>query len=141
MASVLEQHGFKFVNYPDGEEFADKFHFSHAVIVPPNVRTIVVSGQVGIRADGTVPSDISQEASFALDKVAKALRAAGLGEDALEYVFDVTFYFAGGMETTPFVEVVKKRFKNTRPATVGLEVAKLLHPDLHLEIKAVAFCL
>ncbi|KAJ9642787.1 hypothetical protein H2204_002435 [Knufia peltigerae] len=139
MTSVLEQHGFKFVNYPGGQEFADTFHFSHAVIVPPNVRTVRVSGQVGIQADGTVPSDITEEANLALDKVTEALNAAGLGEDALEYVFDVTLYFARGLDPAPFVDVVKKRFKNTRPATVGLEVAKLVHPDLHLEIRAVAF--
>lgn len=96
MASVLEQHGFKFVNYPDGQEFADNFHISHAVVVPPNVHTILVSGQVGIQADGTVPSDIIQEANLALDHVAKALRAAGLGEDALEYVFDVSLDFLLG---------------------------------------------
>lgn len=181
MASLLEQHGFKFVNYPEGNDFAASLHFSHAVIVPPSVRTVVISGQVGIQTDGTVPSDMLVEVELAFDHVKKALMAAGLSHDALEYVFDVscaplpmsggrmsfrragglqrspccsdglvlfmesnvdeqaTFYFARGFDAAPFGSVVKRMFGNTRPATVGLEVANLVHPDLHLEIRVVAF--
>lgn len=43
------------------------------------------------------------------------------------------------MDPSLLVEVVRSKFGNTRPATVGIEVAQLLHPDLHLEIKAVAY--
>lgn len=90
MASILENHGFKFVNFPEGQEIADQLHFSHAVIVPPNARTVIISGQVGILPDGSVPKDLKAEYEEAFLHVKKALMAVGLGEKALEFVFDVS---------------------------------------------------
>ncbi|KAL2415130.1 hypothetical protein ABEF95_010162 [Exophiala dermatitidis] len=139
MASILEKHGLKFVNPADGQEVADQLHFSHAVILPPNARTVIISGQVGILPDGSVPQSLEDEYDEAFTHVENVLRAIGFGEDALEYVFDATFFLKGGMDPSLLVEVARRRFKNTRPATVGVEIAQLLHPDLHLEIKVVAY--
>lgn len=90
MASVLEKYGFKFVNFKEGEEVAQQLHFSHAVIVPPSAQTVLVSGQVGIRQDGSVPKSLEAEYEEAFLHVERALQAAGLGENALEYVFEVS---------------------------------------------------
>ncbi|KAJ4538179.1 hypothetical protein HRR80_007777 [Exophiala dermatitidis] len=90
MASILEKHGLKFVNPADGQEVADQLHFSHAVILPPNARTVIISGQVGILPDGSVPQSLEDEYDEAFTHVENVLRAIGFGEDALEYVFDVS---------------------------------------------------
>lgn len=90
MPSILGNHGFQFVNPPEGQESSEQLHFSHAVIVPPNARTVIISGQVGILPDGTVPKELKDEYEEAFLNVERALRAVGLGEDALQYVFDVS---------------------------------------------------
>ena len=92
MASVLEKHGFEFIIIkPEDRAFAEQMHFSHAIIVPRSARTITESGQVGIQADATVPADMNTEFKVAFEKVKEVLVEAGLGANALEYVFEVTF--------------------------------------------------
>ena len=93
--SKLVSHGFQFRNWPGaGEEAAAHFGLSHAVIVPANARTIIVGGQIGIRDDGTIPTDLAEEVAEAFDHVERALRAAGLGEDAWEHVYSVGLAFS-----------------------------------------------
>lgn len=99
--SKLSSHGFEFRNWPGpGEEAARHFGLSHAVIIPPNSRTIIVGGQIGIKADGTVPVDIAEEVIEAFDHVEQALKAAGLGDDAWEHVYSVSMLLCseGGMK-------------------------------------------
>ncbi len=68
--SKLTAHGFQFRNWPGpGEAAAAHFGLSHAVIVPPNARTVIIGGQLGIRDDGTVPEDIAEEVAEAFDHV------------------------------------------------------------------------
>lgn len=89
--SKLLAHGFEFRNWPGpGEEAAKHFGLSHAVIVPPNSRTIIVGGQIGVRDDGTISEDLVEEVTEAFDHVERSLKAAGLGDDAWEHVFSVS---------------------------------------------------
>lgn len=89
--SKLNGHGFSFWNWPGaGEAAAEMFGLSHAVIIPANAATIVVGGQVGLKDDGKVPESIEDEVFEAFDHVEKALIAAGLTENAWEYVYKVS---------------------------------------------------
>jgi enamine deaminase RidA (YjgF/YER057c/UK114 family) len=87
--SKLEALGVKFANWPGGEAAAESFGISHAVILPPNARTVVVGGQLGIREDGSVPESLEDEVTEAFEHVERSLKAAGLGDDAWEYVYEV----------------------------------------------------
>ncbi|KAF2651156.1 YjgF-like protein [Lophiostoma macrostomum CBS 122681] len=137
--SKLCAHGFQFCNWP-GNEVAAQFGLSHAVIIPPNARTILVSGQIGILDDGRVADNITQEVNIAFDRVGLALRAAGLGDDAWEYVYKINTF---EVSTPGLLEAVMAKAKsvlgNTKPAWTGVGVKNLLHPDLHLEITVEAF--
>lgn len=89
--SKLSSHGFRFCNWAGpGEEAATKFGISHAVVVPPNVRTVIVGGQIGVKDDGTVSTDLAEEITEAFDHVERSLKAAGLGDDAWEHVYSVS---------------------------------------------------
>ncbi|KAK7708716.1 hypothetical protein SLS57_008933 [Botryosphaeria dothidea] len=139
--SKLCSHGFSFRNWPGpGEEAAAGFGLSHAVIIPPNARTVVVGGQVGFKDDGTVPSDLASEVEEAFEHVERALRAAGLGEDAWEHVYKITTF---EISTPGLIEVIlataRKYLKNTKPAWTGIGVASLLDPALHIEITVEAY--
>ncbi|KAK0638341.1 RutC family protein YjgH [Lasiodiplodia hormozganensis] len=139
--SKLCAHGFSFRNWPGpGEEAAASFGLSHAVIVPPNVRTVIVGGQVGIADDGSVPEDLAAEVREAFEHVGRALRAAGLGEDAWEYVYKITTF---EVSTPGLLDVVlstaAEYLKETKPAWTGIGVAGLVHPALHIEITVEAY--
>lgn len=90
MESKLVQHGFRFVNWPGGEGPAEAFGLSHAVVIPPNARTVVIGGQLGIKDGGSVPEEIEDEIREAFDHVLRSLKAVGLGDDAWEYVYSVS---------------------------------------------------
>jgi len=89
-ASKLSEQGFEFHNWAGGKEAAEFFGLSHAVVVPKDARRIILSGQVGIKEDGTVPESVTEEITEAFNHVKLALQAAGLGDDAWEYVYSVS---------------------------------------------------
>jgi len=86
--SILSEHGLKFRNSAAGEASANKFHMSNVVSIPANSQRIIVSGKVGAK-DGKVPKDLNEEIDQAFKNVESSLRAAGLGEDAWQYVYKV----------------------------------------------------
>ncbi|KAI1079803.1 YjgF-like protein [Whalleya microplaca] len=140
--SKLEAHGFKFVNWAGGEQAAEMFGLSHAVIVPANARKIIVGGQVGIRDDGTIPENVEEEVNEAFEHAGRALKAAGLGEDAWEYVYSVKTFEVHDSKADVIGAVVgtaRKYLKNTKPAWTGVEVKALFDPKLHLEVTVEAF--
>lgn len=104
MASKLSAHGFKFCNWPGpGEEAAEAFGLTHAIIVPPNTKTIIVGGQIGIKDDGSISEDVEEQVTEAFEHVKQALQAAGLGEDAWEYVYKVS------LSQTPVLSILQFR--------------------------------
>ena len=87
-SSKLVQHGFHFRNWAGpGEAASDHFGLSHVVIVPATADRMIVSGQLGIRDDDTVSSNLQEEIDEAFDHVEKSLKAAGLGDDAWEHIY------------------------------------------------------
>ncbi|KAI8680891.1 Endoribonuclease l-psp family protein [Fusarium keratoplasticum] len=142
MASKLSEYGFEFHNWAGGQEGADMFGLSHAVIVPKDVRRVILSGQVGIKDDGTVPTDLGEEIREAFEHVLLSLKAAGLGDDAFEHVYSVQTYevskYGKGIAQV-LVPIAREYFKNTKPAWTGVEVSALFLPSLHLEIRVEAY--
>jgi enamine deaminase RidA (YjgF/YER057c/UK114 family) len=53
--------------------------YSHGVEVPPGARLVVTSGQLGIRADDTVPQDARAQADLCFANCAAILAGAGMG--------------------------------------------------------------
>ncbi|KAJ4314591.1 hypothetical protein N0V84_008815 [Fusarium piperis] len=142
MASKLSKYGFEFHNWDGGQGEADLFGLSHAVIVPKDARRIILSGQVGIKADGTVPEDLGEEIREAFRHVFLSLKAAGLGDDAFEHIYSlITFSTSkdGNGIGEVLIPIAKEYFKNTRPAWTGVEVSALYLPTLHLEIRVEAY--
>lgn len=56
-----------------------KTGYSQAVAVSEVNRTVYVSGQIPVRADGTVPEDFTEQAEQAWANVEAQLKAAGMG--------------------------------------------------------------
>ncbi|CRL27505.1 unnamed protein product [Penicillium camemberti] len=66
--SKLTSHDLKFHNWPGaGEQAADHFGLSHVVIIPANPCRILIGGQLGIRDDGSIPTDPVEEADIAFE--------------------------------------------------------------------------
>ena len=69
--------------------------YVHQIEISGPQRWLVISGQVGKREDGTLPSDPVEQLQAALENLKRNLEAAGMKKTDL---IKVTFYLAGEME-------------------------------------------
>ncbi|KAH0423028.1 endoribonuclease L-PSP [Colletotrichum camelliae] len=143
--------GVRFFNWPGaGEEISETLKMTHACVIPPGASIIHVGGQAGIKGDGTVPADLTEEIREAFSHIELSLREAGLTGSSEEvwacvykvmYLGTVRTYHANtdaGFGLT-LHGVLMEYFGKNRPLFTGVDVFKLLRPELHLEIEVEAF--
>ncbi len=122
------------LNIATGSPFEPRFGFSRAVKVD---RTVFVSGCTAIQSDGTIPAagDCYAQAVLAFETIEKALRQAGATlKDVVR-----TRIFATDMDQYESIERAHRElFGDIRPASTLVEVSRLIHPDMLIEIEADA---
>jgi 2-iminobutanoate/2-iminopropanoate deaminase len=109
--------------------------YSHGVEHRLGLRRLVISGQVGIRPDGTVPDGLEAQTEVALDNLTAVLREAGM--EIPDLVKMTTFVTVPGSVAT-FRRVRDRRFAGHAPASTYLEVAGLASPRFLVEIEGEA---
>ena len=121
---------------PDG--LAGPAGYSHVVTIPSG-RLVWTSGQVAMDSAGQVvgAGDWEAQARAVFENIGRALESAGADwPDVVKLTF-----FVVGVSELPAVRAVRDEFIDTaRPPTSSLvQVAGLIHPDLLLEVEAVAW--
>ncbi|WP_055325651.1 RidA family protein [Ralstonia solanacearum] len=97
---------------------------------------LFIAGQIGIRADGTVPETVEEQIDLAFRRLGAILQAAGLGfEDLVELV---SYHVDVDKQLAAFREIKDRYIQADAPAWTILGVAALARPTLFVEIKAVA---
>lgn len=97
---------------------------------------LFIAGQIGVRADGTVPTSVEEQIDLAFQRLGAILQAAGLGfEDLVELV---SYHVDVDKQLAAFREIKDRYIKEDAPAWTILGVAALARPTLFVEIKAVA---
>jgi enamine deaminase RidA (YjgF/YER057c/UK114 family) len=119
------------------DTLAPPFGFSHTASVGPG-RTVWVSGQLPLTADGTVAAtgDMAAQARQCFENVGRALEAAGARwADVVKLT-----YFVTDLSGVATIRAIRDEFVDTaRPPTSSLVgVAGLVLPDALIEIEAVA---
>ena len=109
--------------------------YSHQIEVRGNERLVVISGQVGMRQDGTVPDDPIEQIDVAFENIFRNLRAAGMEVTDL---IKVTYYLVGEFDTASRRELVASKLKGHQPCSTLLYVAGLASPVYKVEIDAWA---
>jgi enamine deaminase RidA (YjgF/YER057c/UK114 family) len=112
--------------------------YSHVVSLPASGRLVWTSGEVPIAADGTMApaGDWEAQTRLAFQNVGHALAAAGAAwADAVKLTI-----FVVDLAGLPTIRAVRDEFVDVeRPPTSSLvQVAALLHPDVLIEVEAVA---
>lgn len=120
------------------DDLAAPAGYSHVVSIPAG-RLIWTSGQVPMDAQRVIASGQGWERQtrLAFENVGKALREAGAG---WHDVVKLTFYVVDVSEL-PTIRAVRDEFVDTvHPPTSSLvQVAGLFHPDVLIEVEAVAW--
>ena len=113
--------------------FNNAYH--HAVVIAPNARIVYIAGQVGLRADGSLPDTLEGQADQAWSNVMACVSAAGM---ARENIVKINTYLVDADEYPAFAAARAKHLGDARPASTAVLVKGLLKPEWRFEIEAVA---
>ena len=108
--------------------------YSHQIEVS-NERLLVISGQVGMREDGTIPHDPFEQIELAFENIFRNLRAAKMD---VKDIIKITYYLVGEIDTAKRREVVLSKLQGHQPCSTLLYVAALASPAFRVEIEAWA---
>ena len=109
--------------------------YSHQIEIKGNERLLVISGQVGMREDGTVPEDPLEQIDIAFENVLRNLRAAGMD---VRDLIKVNYYLVGEIDTVKRRELILSKLQEHRPCSTLVYVAALASPVYKAEIEAWA---
>lgn len=109
--------------------------FQYAPAVTAN-GLVFIAGQIGLRADGTIPSDPKEQIQVAFERAGAILESLGL--DFTDIV-ELVSYHVGLEQTLGDFRAVKEQFiRSDFPAWTILGIAALARKELIVEIKLVA---
>jgi enamine deaminase RidA (YjgF/YER057c/UK114 family) len=110
--------------------------YTHVVEVTGG-RTLYISGQVALDRNGTLVGggDARAQARQVFRNIEAALADAGA---TLDHVVKITVFLTDPAQIPVYREERDSVFKGPLPASSLLVVSRLAHPDLLLEIEAVA---
>jgi len=131
-ATRLEGHAGALAHYPHARQVGDLIFVSGT----SSRRADNTHEGVTIHEDGTVEKDIRVQTRAVLENIDKILKAAGAG---LEYVVDITTFLVDMQDFPGYNEVYNSFFEaETGPTRTTVAVHQLPHPNLLIEIKAIA---
>jgi enamine deaminase RidA (YjgF/YER057c/UK114 family) len=109
--------------------------YTHLAIVPGNSELLVLAGQVGVDATGTLPTDVEGQLRNALANARTILRSAGAGP---AQVIKVNIWLTEALPRERFVELWKEFHEGTPPPTTLAYVARLSRPEYRVEVEVWA---
>ena len=109
--------------------------YVHQIEVSGESRLLWVSGQVGMRADGTVPEDPIEQFEIALDNVLANLAAGGFEPPDL---VKVTTYVVGELDGARRRAILDDRLGAHVSTSTLVFIAALATPQFKVEIEAWA---
>ncbi|KWF37742.1 RidA family protein [Burkholderia pseudomultivorans] len=132
-------NGIKRLRLPDddptfgGNRVFDLFQYSPAVTAHG---LVFIAGQIGLRADGSIPESPAEQIDAAFRRVEAIL--AHLGLDFSDVVELVSYHVDLSTHLATFRAVKERYVRADFPAWTILGVAALARPELIVEIKVVA---
>ncbi len=112
-------------------------YYSHQAEVHESARWLMLSGQIGVLPDGTMPDDPIEQLDIAFQNVMRNLAAAQMD---LTDLVKLTIYLVGDFDVQQRRAVIVKHLKQHRPCVTMLGIASLFDPACKVEIEACAAC-
>ena len=122
-----------FLNPPTLQKPASRF--SQAVLVGPASKRLIISGQVGAKADGTVIDGLAEQTDLVFDNIEAVLKAADM---EIRDLVKLVIYCAAPGGAAVVREIRNKRLGIHAPASTFLQVAGLANPKYLVEIEGEA---
>ena len=109
--------------------------YTHQVEVSGNERLLVLSGQVGMREDSTMPENPLEQMELAFDNILHNLHAAHMD---VQDILKLTYFIVGEIDTAKRREIITAKLQGHKPCSTFLYVAGLASPVYKVEIEALA---
>lgn len=109
--------------------------YAHGVQAPSGLRTLYISGQVGVTAEGELAGDFHDQCRQAIGNLSAVLRHADM---TLRDIVKMSFFLIRPQDMASLVKVRKELLSGVRPAVTTVFVAGLVSPDWLVEIEAIA---
>jgi len=109
--------------------------YTHQVEISGNERLLVLSGQVGMREDGTVPENPLEQLELAFDNILHNLHAANMD---VKDILKLTYFVVGEIDTAKRREIITAKLQGHKPCNTFLYVAELASPIYKVEVEALA---
>jgi 2-iminobutanoate/2-iminopropanoate deaminase len=108
--------------------------YTQAIEVSGNSRTLYISGQVGIAADGTVPDDAGTQSKLAWQNLQAQLRSAGM---TIENLVKITMIVPNPADIAAVRSGREAVLGSHKPAST-LIVGGLANPAWKIEVEGIA---
>ena len=109
--------------------------YSHTVSVPEGTELLFISGQLGVRPDGTTPPTIAEQADQVFSNIIALLQAHGLGPTD---IVKLTTFMVAGHDGDAVRAARLKHLGSHRPASTAVFVSELMDPAWFVEVEAIA---
>ena len=109
--------------------------YSHGVEVASAKRLAVVSGQLGVRPDDTVPESVGEQAELCFANIAAILGEAGM---SLADIVRINAYVTDRADMKAYMEVRDRMVADPPPASTLVMVSGFSRPEFRVEVEAVA---
>ena len=109
--------------------------YSHVVRVPRGAELVFLSGQFGVRPDGTVAESVYEQADQAFRNILTLLHSQGM--DARQ-IIKLTTYIVDGQDSRQVRRARLKHLGAHVPASTAVIVARLVSPDWLVAVDAIA---
>lgn len=109
--------------------------YSHTALVQGGSELVFVSGQVGMRPDGSIPASFAEQVELTFQNLRACLAAHGLGVDA---VVKLGVFVVPGQDFQALRAARERHFGAHRPTSTSVFVPQLASPQLLVEVEAIA---
>ena len=109
--------------------------YVHQIEVKGNERLLVISGQIGMKGDGTVPDDPYEQLGIAFDNIVRNLHAANMN---VKDMIKINWYLVGEFDTARRREIILSKLEGHKPCSTLVYVAALAAPIYRVEIEVWA---
>ena len=109
--------------------------YSHTVSVPAGTDLLFLSGQVGVRPDGTTPSTIAEQADLVFANIVSHLKHHGM---EASNIIKLTTFMVAGQDGDAVRAARIKHLGPHRPASTAVFIAELVEPEWLVEVEAIA---
>ena len=109
--------------------------YSHGVEVESGKRIVVLSGQLGARADDSVPESVEEQAEICFENIAAILAEAGM---TLRDLVRINAYVTDGADMNGYMAVRDRVVADPPPASTLMIVGGFTRPEFKVEIEVIA---